>query len=192
MTTKMVNEHRKSVGLPPVSKGVISRHIRRMSPVVTTIKKKSQGNNENTEWVQARYNQTLQLLIRFKIISKQEILDLRLNTLPLPSYFEPDNLRPLSIDMIVWFDETHIEQSGLSSCHPTKRQIRFRRDANGKYDPNGEYGKERTETSFKYAKQAKFSLGVAAVRYQNSTNLTGVRCKSISYTNKKIILFFHK
>ena len=132
-------------------------------------------------------NQTLQICIRLKVITKQDMIDKKINTLPLPLYFELDHLKPLSIDQIVWFDETHIEQSGLSSCHPTKRQIRFKRDANGKYDPNGNYGQERTKTAFKYAKQEKFCLGVAAVRYADASQLTGVRCKSISYTNKKII-----
>ena len=43
MTTKMVNEHRRSQGLDTVSKNVILRHVKRMTPKVTTIKKKESG-----------------------------------------------------------------------------------------------------------------------------------------------------
>ena len=187
MTTKMVNEHRKSEGLELVSINVILRHMKKMAPKVTPIKKKSQGNNDNFEWVNARYCQCLQFLIRLKIISKQDLIDNIWYTLPIPQYFQEENLPPLNINQIVWFDETHIEQSGISSCHISKKQVRFPRDENGKYDPNGSYGKERTETSFKYSKQAKFCLGVASIKKSSYSLSEGVRCKSISYTNKKII-----
>ena len=63
------------------------------------------------------------------------------------------------------FDETHIEQSRLSSSHASKKQIRLPRDDDGGYNPNGKYRPERTETTYKYYKQAKLCLGVAAVKY---------------------------
>ena len=40
MTTKMVNEHRLCIGKPPVSKNVVLCHIKRMKPIISTIKKK--------------------------------------------------------------------------------------------------------------------------------------------------------
>ena len=86
---------------------------------------------------------------------------------------------------VVWYDEMQIEQSGLSSCHISKKQVRFRRDMDGKYNPDGEYGEEKTERTFKYSKQGKFCLGVAAIKRKSLESIEGVRCKSISYTNKK-------
>lgn len=55
----------------------------------------------------------------------------------------------------------------------------------GKYNPDGEYGEEKTERTFKYSKQGKFCLGVAAIKRKSLESIEGVRCKSISYTNKK-------
>ena len=95
---------------------------------------------------------------------------------------------------VVWYDEMQIEQSGLSSCHISKKQVRFRRDMDGKYNPDGEYAEEKTERTFKYskqgkfclgAKQGKFCLGVAAIKRKSLESIEGVRCKSISYTNLK-------
>ena len=55
----------------------------------------------------------------------------------------------------------------------------------GKYNPDGEYAEEKTERTFKYSKQGKFCLGVAAIKRKSLESIEGVRCKSISYTNKK-------
>ena len=61
------------------------------------------------------------------------------------------------------------------------------RDKDGKYDPNGEYGNENFETTFKYSKDARFCLGVALCCRVGFESSVRKRCKAISYTNKKII-----
>ena len=66
-------------------------------------------------------------------------------------------------------------------------QIRFTRDEAGNYDPlSNKIEPPLFASTFKYAQEARFCLGVAKVRLPDGT-IKGVRSKVFDYTMKKII-----
>ena len=66
-------------------------------------------------------------------------------------------------------------------------QIRFTRDNAGNYDPlSNHYAPPLFASTFKYAQEARFCLGVAKVRLPDGT-AKGVRSKVFDYTMKKIV-----
>ena len=50
----------------------------------------------------------------------------------IPTEYDPDLLLNLSHHQVVFFDEMHVEHEG-GPTYQTKYQIRFSRDADGKY-----------------------------------------------------------
>ena len=70
---------------------------------------------------------------------------------------------------MVWYDEMDIKQEGGKRI-VDNRQIRFLRNATGKYDSNGEcLAATKYRSTYKYAAKASFSLGVAKVTLLNGT-----------------------
>ena len=82
--------------------------------------------------------------------------------------FDLDQLPNLDKHQVVFFDDTHLEQEGLSGFK-TKYQLRFPRNNEGRYcpesatNPTPQYAPLKSRPSFKYAKQGRFCLGVAAI-----------------------------
>lgn len=188
MITAMINEHRKDENRPPLSPGVVARHSKTMKALITKIQKQPQSNNDNKVWVDARYTQCKQLLIRLGVISRKELEEeSKTYHCVHPPWFDPTKLPKLDINQIVWFDECHITQQGLQSAHVMKRQVRFPRDSRGKFDRNGEYGQPKKEKSFKYTKAARFCFGVASVKKFQHYPSVGKRCPVIDYTGKKVV-----
>ena len=69
----------------------------------------------------------------------------------------------------------------------TDVQIRFTRDEAGIYDPlSDKVAPPLFASTFKYAQEARFCLGVAKVRLPDGT-IKGVRSKVFDYTMKKIV-----
>ena len=58
-----------------------------------------------------------------------------------------------------------------------KTQFAFKRDANGKLDPNGKFAAKKSDLHFKFEEEAQISLGVAKVKTVQS--LAGVLNLSI-------------
>ena len=103
----------------------------------------------------------------------------------IPNYYNPDLLPCLTTKQIVYYDEMHVKQEGVPLFH-NREQIRFHRDVLGKYNPTSTtLAPESAITTFKYADQARFCLGISKVRLLDGTT-EGRRCKVFDYTGKKI------
>ena len=64
-------------------------------------------------------------------------------------------------------------------------QVRFPRDADGKYNPKGEYRDKTVLLTVKYNKQGRFCLGVGIV--DRGAGPVGERIELFDYTTKNII-----
>jgi hypothetical protein len=62
----------------------------------------------------------------------------------------------------------------------------FPRDADGVYNSEGEVAKLDTKLHVKYAKEGRFSCGVAAVKMHDGT-VEGRRCRTFDYLAKNLI-----
>ena len=101
--------------------------------------------------------------------------------------YEPALLPTLHPDLIVWFDETHIEQEGGAASR-TGVQIRFPRDTAGRFSPlldNSTYKPLDPRQTFKFASEGRFCLGVAII-LDNNGKYIGKKTKLFDYTSKKI------
>ena len=63
-------------------------------------------------------------------------------------------------------------------------EYRFRRNAQGALDPNGEYAPEGTYLKMNYTKQLRLSIGVRIVKYPGDETLVGFRAPPFDYTSK--------
>ena len=118
-------------------------------------------------------------------ITKSDLLLIYVS-FPLPPWYDPDNFPSIDRSQLVWFDEMHIKQEGGSRMFDNM-QIRFRRDADGIYDPNSEEIADPSfRASYKYANEARFCLGVAKVKLLNGKE-EGRRCRVFEYTGKRIV-----
>ena len=87
----------------------------------------------------------------------------------IPPYFDPSKLPQLDDAKVVYFDEIHIEQQGGATAY-NGMQVRFPRDAAGRYDPTSKtFNHEQKQTTFKYPQQACLCIGVAKVRLVDGT-----------------------
>ena len=82
-----------------------------MNALVTQVKKRPQGNNLNVEWVQGRKGITLQWLVMFRDITKEQV-KADLNATDIPECYDVDKLQKLSLNQVVYFDKIHIQQEG--------------------------------------------------------------------------------
>lgn len=83
--------------------------------------------------------------------------------LDIPEQFDTNKLPNIEREQIIWFDKVHMIQHGgpLSNYG---YQIGFLRDdVTGKfsYSNTAKYASKKARTTYKYAGQAKFCLGVA-------------------------------
>ena len=105
--------------------------------------------------------------------------------------FDLDQLPNLDKHQVVFFDETHLEQEGLSGFK-TKYQLRFPRNNEGRYcpesatNPTPQYAPLKLRPSFKYAKQGRFCLGVAAICAIDG-RITGKRSVVFDYSGQRLI-----
>ena len=182
MTTLMVNQHRLEEDLLPVGRNCVMNAFYRMKPLVTKLKKMPQGNINNEEWMLARKNQCRQMMVMLGLIGKKDLQNIYEKG--IPPWFDATKLPNLNAQQIVWWDEMHLKQEG-GMVTTDGYQIRFARDENGKYDPNGSFAEEMKKPTFKFEQEARFCLGVASVKEDGK--VVGKKCKCFDYTSKKIV-----
>ena len=111
------------------------------------------------------------LLIRTKQIQSRDLPGDQQNKIFFDEKLLEENNFTFDWSQVAHFDEIHIDQQA-KHVSSDGQQIRFRRDENGKVmQPSqfgGTYRKLTTETTFKFAKDARFCLGVAKVSLLNS------------------------
>ena len=182
-----VNRHRQENSDDLVSESCIYYTLRKMRPKVVSISKRKQGSTDpGSNWAQARYAWTRQLLARFGRLERK-------TAGPIERKYDPDLQGKLSLHQIVWWDETH-RKCLIGGQNPSKTiQMIFPRDKDGKIDiKNGEYTKERkTVLNVKYEKECRLGLGVAMVAplSPDGTALSpiGRRCHPFDYSSKVMI-----
>ena len=189
-TTTMVNQHRREEGLRIVGRSCVMSTFDRMNPILTNIAKCCQGNSNNEGWRTARYNQTKQMMVMTGHITKEE-LEKEYGIDKIPLYYHPDHLPKITPEQLVWFDETHIQQEG-GEVSRSGIQIRFPRDATGAFspksdtNPNPKYAEPLKYQTFKYPKEGRFGLGVAAMKMPDGT-VEGRRANVYDYTGKTLV-----
>ena len=113
--------------------------IRKMRPKIVPIKARKQGSNDpNSSWSQARYAWSCQLLARFGKSRTSEHG-------PIERRYDGHLQGKLSLDQIVWWDETH-RKCLIGSINPDKAfLVIFPRNKEGDVDitSNGQCSKKR-------------------------------------------------
>eukprot|EP00536_Pseudo-nitzschia_multiseries_P012731 jgi/Psemu1/33007/gm1.33007_g len=176
MTRLIVNQYRRKFQLPALTYW-------------------SQGSKNKTDaWCRASFRWFAQLLLRFGEIDFshpifQKLLGPAYVKEKPPPCYDTSLLTPLKLSQVVWFDELHkqchIGESGSRVGPGTPNvAISFKRNANGKLDPNGKYPeKGKTVLQVKYERQARFNFGVYM-----SKDGKGHRVQPpFEYTGKKLI-----
>ena len=180
----IVNQHQSENSDELVSQSSIYYALRKMRLKMVNIRKRKQGSSQpDSNWAQARYAWTRQLLARFGRLERYPRHG------PIEKRFNGDLLGKLSLHQVVWWDETH-RKCLINGQNPTKTfQILFPRNKNGELDiEKGEYSKERkTILNVKYKKECSLGLGVAMVipLCHDGTPLpqVGRRCHPFDYTS---------
>ena len=191
MTTEIFNQHLEENGCERrVSKSTVYRAFLRLQPFVTPIKKRPQGNySRESVWARARLEWVTQLLVRFGILGVDRLEQIY-GAGMIPDKFNPENLGPrLAITQIVFWDETHkkvvVGKSGTRRGN-TNVECRFKRNENGKLDPNGTYAEPKSLLKMKYAEEVRLCLGVAQVEREDGV-IEGRRAMPFDYSGKVVL-----
>lgn len=181
--THLLNEHRREEGISNfVGRSTVYQAAQRLKPKVTAIAKRQQGSlNLESNWCQANYGWATQLLIRCDVLPPDEVEKLKLEDGTLPTFYDKAKLKPLNLDGVTFWDEAHKQMRGGNKAAGSKKERRFKRDANGKIDPNGEYRPRSTELKMKHTEEARFSFGVA------KRGDKGFRLPIFEHTGKKLV-----
>ena len=203
----IVNQRRQKQGLDFLTKTTISNTIKRLPRKSMKIKKISQGSsNAHSDWAKAGFNFMKQLLVRFQIIVPPfndpplpNVAQNGTSTVPVvsedtvndPKHFDISLLGTLTVNQVVWFDETHrvCKISNVTTSTGKDEITRFRRNAHGKLDENGAYLAEEDDQvvlNCKYDREVRLMLGVCAVKYMDG-RIEGKRAQAFSYTDCTII-----
>lgn len=184
--THQINEYREEQGIPEVGLSTIRRTMNRLGPVIRKVKRRKQGNrNPDSPWAKARLRWVTQLLVRLgkhKFVARareNEYLELT----KTPRYFDSDELEPLSVYQIVFFDECH-KKTEIGRTGDTVYS--FPRNEGGLYDKDGGIGDVDTKLHCKYPKEGRFCFGVSAVEL-NDGRIEGRRCATFDYSAKNLI-----
>jgi hypothetical protein len=175
-TTQIVNMYLLDKNIPFVTCSAVYGLIKRLNPKISAVEKAKQGSSDpNSNWAKARVCWISQLLVRFGILRPPNP----------PPYLDHTKMPPLSLYQIAWWDEKHrkvIVSSGLGKT----TQAQFRRNAEGKLDPLGEYGDKKSTLHMKFAEEVRFCFGVAMIK--NNGIDEGVRLAPFEYTGKTVVL----
>eukprot|EP00536_Pseudo-nitzschia_multiseries_P005875 jgi/Psemu1/13890/gm1.13890_g len=195
MSRLIVNQYRRKFQLPALTYWSVRSCMLRLSPQIKPIKRSKQGSKNKTDaWCQASFRWFAQLLLRFGEIDFshpifQKLLGPAYVKEKPPPCYDTSLLTPLKLSQVVWFDELqkqcHIGESG-SRVGPGKPNvaISFKRNANGKLDPNGNYPeKGKTVLQVKYEQQAGFNFGV----YMSEDGKGHQAQPPFGYTGKRLI-----
>jgi hypothetical protein len=181
-----INEYRQEIDLTEVGYTTVRRTMNRLGPVIRRIRRRKQGNRDpKSPWAKARLRWVTQLLVRLGRhefdAKKNENANLELTS--TPRYFDSATLPPLSLHQIVFFDECH-KKNEIGRTGETVYS--FPRDENGMYAKEGGIPDVDTKLHVKYAKEGRFSFGVASVELSDGT-LEGRRCATFDYSAKNLI-----
>jgi hypothetical protein len=181
-----INEYREEESLPNVGLSTVCRTMNRIGPVIRRIKRIKQGKRDPTSpWARARQRWVTQLVVRLG----EHTFDCRaanndhLELTDTPSCFNPKVIPPLILHQLVFFDECYKK---CEIGRPGETVYYFLRDAGGVYDSEGDAAKVDTKLHVKYAKEGRFSFGVAAVKMHDGT-VEGRRCRTFDYSTKNLI-----
>jgi transposase len=181
-----INEYREEEIMPEIGLTTVRRTMNRLGPVLRKVKRRKQGNKDPTSpWAKARLRWATQLLVRLGehefdcTADENKYLGLT-NT---PAFFDRAKMPPLSVNQLVFFDECH-KKTEIGRTGETVYS--FPRDDDGLYDNEGSIADVETKLHVKYAKEGRFSFGVAAVALLDGT-IEGRRCKTFDYSAKNLI-----
>ena len=99
-TLAMVNQHRIERGKTHIGISSLIFAFRRMNPLISKIRKRTQASVNQTGWAEARLNQTKQYLIMLGDITKEDLLS-ETKTYPLAPCFDPDLLPKITREQLV-------------------------------------------------------------------------------------------
>eukprot|EP00536_Pseudo-nitzschia_multiseries_P019687 jgi/Psemu1/62341/gm1.62341_g len=151
----IVNQFREKNELPSLTYSAVRGCMNRLKPQILVIKKGKQGSkNIEHAWCRASFRWVAQLLLRFGKVKFSHPMFSKLlgdayDVENPPACYDETLLTPLSLSKICWFDEmhkkAHIGVSG-SRIGPGKPDVTmsFKRNLEGKLDPNGTYSKQKT------------------------------------------------
>jgi hypothetical protein len=124
--------------------------------------KKAREQKPTSPWKKARLRWTPQLLVRLVKHSYASTAkeNEHLGLTNLPAFFDPIKMPPLSLHQIVFFDECH-KKNEIGRQGDTVHW--FLRDEDGLFDIDGRVANVDIKLHVKYAKEGRFSFGVAAV-----------------------------
>lgn len=187
LTTTFVNQYREQAGKIHVSEWCVYNSFHFLKPVISSLKKRKQGNlDENSPWAKARNNWTKQLCLRFDVCAPRDLFPFPEE---IPKPFSADFLRDkkVKIQQVVFWDETHKKVHIGKGSSRNQDEIRFPRDNNGKLDlKNGTYKKESEYLQVKYPEEVRLSLGVAQVELLDGF-IQGKRAKPFVYSAKVLM-----
>ena len=183
-TTLLINRQCLQDRRPTVTRSAVCTCEFNMVREVNLIEKRPQGNKDaGSNWAKARHRFVVQMLVRLG--AKPDLDEFLLADGSVPACFDREKLTPMHEDGIAWWDEVHKECFFGDFREGSTTQMRFPRDADGKYNPKGEY-REKTELlTVKYNKQGRFCLGVGIVDRGNGPE--GERIELFDYTTKNVI-----
>ena len=187
-TMILINKWCRKNGRELVTRSAVYSCEKRLDPKRSKTGKRPQGSlDENSKWAQCRFRWVAQLLIRLGHVDKVDLNEfLDEETKELPDCFDADMMEKISLAAIAWWDEVHKDCFIGDFREGSSTQLRFKRNEKGELDEeNGEYREETLELQVKYAKQVRFSFGVA-LREEDGKEV-GVRLKPFNYTGRNIL-----
>jgi hypothetical protein len=148
----------------------------------------------DSNFCKANYRWATQQLLRYGALKQAEVPTIFQVNGEYPKCFQVDKLKPLRLEQITWFDESHKKQHVGKMKNDKKIQMRFRRNADGKLDPNGELCPKGYEVGMKFSKEARFCFGAALQIDANGDVVTddknrplGKTLPLFEYTNSMIV-----
>ena len=109
-TTQAVNDVRHKENSPLFRVGAIKGVIARLPKRIVNLTRKAQGSyDESSDWAKARLGFSLQVLVRARKITPQQVKDILglEESDPLPDKFNINKLTKIHPEAIGWFDEVH-------------------------------------------------------------------------------------
>lgn len=159
-TTWKVNLYRLEEGEEHVGRSSVYQAMLRLKPEVTAITKRPQGNMDpSSNFCQANYRWATQLLLMYGDLDQKDVPEMFKVNGDFPECFQSEKLRKLKLEQITWFDESHKKQKVGRIKNGKNIQMRFKRNEEGKPDPEGEYLPRGYEVAMKFAKEARFCYG---------------------------------
>ena len=195
-TTRQVNDHRKQCDPPLIEVGRSAVHSGslRLMPLMTPILDAKQGSfDENSAWAIARTNFVLQLLVRFGVMTGPAAWAFVHGEGDVPAYFTLSLVGTLELPQISWWDESHKKPQIGGKGHDAKgsrTQYRFKRDPEGKLNPDGEYAERQYQLKAKYLEESRLCLGCGMVIIDGVE--TGLRAQPFDYSGQWIITIKEK